>query len=126
MAAGNDTVAIAVRHYSVPIGSYDWTDKSGIHDQVRRITVYANYEETVTELRALRSCTAGSSSLAPRTYKSTHGSSLHADAATMFFDYDWRRETHSCRRVGDAGFCAEPEPGQQCLSITERESTETT
>ena len=126
MAAGNETVAIAVRHYSVPIGSYDWTDKSGIHDQLRRITVYANYEETVTEIRALRSCTAGASSVTPRTYKSTHGSSFHDDEVTMFFDYDWRRETHSCRRVSDAGFYTETETVQQCLSITERESTETT
>lgn len=126
MAAGNDTVPIAVRHYSVPIGSYDWIDKSGIHDQTRRITVYANYEETVTELRALRSPSAGSSSITPRTYRSTHGSSLHDDEVTMFFDYDWRRETHSCRRVSEAGFYTETETIQQCLSITERESTGTT
>lgn len=121
---GRETVPVSLRHFSVPIGNYDWTDKGGITDKVRRICVYANYEETVTEIRGNRSLSAGTSVIERRTYKSTHGSSLHGDLVTHLFDYDWLKKTYSSRRVSEAGFYTETETVQQCLSVTERESEE--
>ena len=123
MALGNEYVTISLRHFSVPIGSYDWTDKSGINDIKRRITVYVNYEETVTEHRGLRSASAAGSTIVPRTYRSTHGSSILGDYVEMFFDYDYSRVTHSCRRVSEAGFYTDTETSVTALGVIEQIST---
>lgn len=95
---GNETVTRSVRAYAVCLGVFQYKDSFS----TKQRKVIAEYLETVTEVRALTTCTAAGSviTMAKVEYPTSSGLS----APKVSFEYESYHKTSECHRANEAGF----------------------
>lgn len=109
---GNETVERSARAYSVCLGVFEYKDSFS----TKQRKVIAEYLETITEVRGLKTCTAAGSAVTMAKVEYPVSSGLSAPKVS--FEYESYHKTSECHRANEAGFYTRTITEVTCVRVT--------